>query len=111
MKSVNILSMPVILLGVTGVLLLSPAVKAQEVTSDHFSETGVLNVYQPVAGKSAQPAVKQMPAAVQARKQQNGSASSLQRTTKRGSSLPAKPEAQAAISGKPKPAPNELKKP
>jgi len=106
----NILRMPVIFLGFTGALLLSPAGKAQEITSDHFMEAGVLNVYQPVAGKAAQPAVKQMPAAVQARRQQTGSASPLQHTAKRGSSLLAKPEAPAATE-KPKPAPVERKKP
>ena len=110
MKSFNMLKMPVILLGFAGTLLLSPASKAQEVTSDHFMEAGVLNVYEPVAGKAAQPAVKQMPAAVQARKQLTGSASSLQRTAKRGSSLPVKPEAQA-VPDKRKPAPTEPKKP
>ena len=110
MASFNMLKMPVILLGFAGALVLSPAGKAQEVTSDHFSDTGVLNVYQPVASKAAQAAVKQMPAAVQARKQQTGSASSLQRTAKRGSSLPAKPEAQA-LTDKRKPAPVDRKKP
>jgi hypothetical protein len=109
-KSFNMLKMPVILLGFTGALLLSPAGKAQEVTSDHFTDSGVLNVYEPGAGKAVAPAVKQMPAALQARKQLTGSASSLQRTAKRGSSLPAKPEAQAATE-KRKPAPTELKKP
>jgi hypothetical protein len=109
-KSFNILKMSVILLGFTGALLLSPASKAQEVTSDHFMEAGVLNVYEPVAGKAAPAAVKQMPAAVQARKQQTGSASSLQRTAKRGSSLLAKPDAQA-VTEKRKPTPTELKKP
>ena len=110
MKSFNTFKLPVILLGFTGALLLSPAGKAQEVTSDHFSDTGVLNVYELRAGKVAAPAVKQMPAAVQARKQQSGSASALQRTAKRGSSLPAKPEAQT-IPDKRKPAPVERKKP
>lgn len=110
MQSFNMLKMPVILLGFTGALLLSPAGKAQEVTSDHFSDTGVLNVYELGAGKVAAPAVKQMPLSVQARKQQTGSASSLQRTAKRGSSLPAKPEGQA-VTKKRKPAPTESKKP
>jgi hypothetical protein len=109
-NSFNILKLPIILLGFTGALLLSPASKAQEITSDHFMEAGVLNVYQPAASKAAPAAVKQMPAAVQARKQLTGSASSLQRTAKRGSSLLAKPEAQA-IPDKRKPAPTELKKP
>jgi len=109
MKSFNILSMPVLLLGITGALILSPTSKAQE-GFDHFTGTSVQNVYEPVASKPAQPAVKQMPAAVQARKQQTGSASPLQRTAKRGASLPAKPEAQA-VPDKRKPAPTEPKKP
>jgi hypothetical protein len=109
-KSFNMLKMPVILLGFTGALLFSPASKAQEVTSDHFMEAGVLNVYEPAVSKAAPAAVKQMPAAVQARKPQTGSASPLQRTAKRGSSLLAKPEAQA-ITDKRKPTPTELKKP
>jgi len=109
-KSFNMLKMPVILLGFAGTLLFSPASKAQEVTSDHFMEAGVLNVYEPVAKKPAQPAIKQAPAAVQARKQTIGSASPLQHTAKRGSSLLAKPEAQA-ITDKQKPTPTELKKP
>ena len=110
MKSFNMLKMPVILLGFAGTLLLSPASKAQEVTSDHFMEAGVLNVYQPIASNAAPALVKQMPAAVQARKQPTGSASPLQRTAKRGFSLPAKPEAQAATDER-KPAPTESKKP
>jgi hypothetical protein len=73
-------------------------------------EAGVLNVYEPVASKAAPAAVKQMPAVVQPRKQRIGSTSPLQRTAKRGSSLLAKPEAQA-VTVKPKPAPVERKKP
>jgi hypothetical protein len=103
------LKMPVILLSFAGTLLFSPASKAQE-GFDHFTDTGVLNVYEPVASKPAQAALKQMPAAVPARKQTVGSASPLQRSAKRGSSLVAKPEAQA-ITDKQKPTPTELKKP
>jgi hypothetical protein len=109
MKSFNMLKMPAILLGFAGTLLLSPASKAQE-GFDHFTDTAVLNVYEPVTGKAAQPAVKYAPAALQARKQTVSSASPLQRTAKRSSSLIAKPEAQA-ITDKRKPTPTELKKP
>jgi hypothetical protein len=108
-KSFSMLKMPVILLGFSGALLLSPASKAQE-GFDHFTGTGVQNVYEPVANKSATAAVKQMPSIVQARKQQTGSASPLQRSAKRGSSLIAKPEAQA-ITDKRKATPTEMKKP
>jgi hypothetical protein len=109
-KPFNMLKMPVILLGFAGTLLFSPASKAQEVTSDHFMEAGVLNVYEPVAKKAVQPAVKQAPAAVPAQRQKIGSISPLQHTAKRGPSLVAKPEAQA-ITDKQKPTPTELKKP
>jgi len=108
-KSFNILSLSVILLGYTSALLLSPASKAQE-GFDHFTGTGVQNVYEPVAGKVAAPAVKQMPADLQAQKRQTGSASTLQRATKQDSSLPVHPQAQAAAK-KRKPAPAESKKP
>ncbi len=110
MKSFNILNLSVILLGFTGALLISPASKAQEVTADLFTESGVLNVYEHGAGKAVTATAKQMPAVVQARKQQNGSASPLQRTAKRGSSLLAQPEAQT-LPEKRKPAPVERKKP
>ena len=109
MKSFNISSLLVILLGCTAALLLSPASKAQE-GFDHFTGTGVQNVYEPVTGKVASPAVKQMPTDLQAQKRLTGSASTLQLATKQGSSLPAKPQAQAAAK-KRKPAAHELKKP
>jgi hypothetical protein len=109
MKSFSMLKLPLILLSFSGALLFSPASKAQE-GFDHFTGTGVQNVYEPGAGKAAPASVKQMPASVQARKQQTGSASPLQRTAKRGSSLLAQPEAQATAD-KRKPTPTELKKP
>ena len=108
-KSFNISSLSVILLGCTAALLLSPASKAQE-GFDHFTGTSVQNVYEPVASKPAQPAVKQMPADLQAQKRQTGSASTLQLATKQGSSLPTKPQAKAAAK-KRKPTAHELKKP
>jgi len=105
-KPFNMLKIPVIMLGLTGALLLSPGSKAQEVTPDHFTDTGVQNVYEPGAAKAKAPAVKQTPAAVQARKQKTGSAATLQLANKRGSSSPAKPEAQM-VAEKRKPTPNE----
>jgi hypothetical protein len=109
MKSFNILSMPVILLGITGALILCPTSKAQE-GFDHFTGTSVQNVYEPVASKPAQPAVKQLPADLQGRKRQTGSASTLQLTSKQGPSSPSQPQAQVAAK-KRKPAAHELKKP
>ena len=109
MKSFNLFILSVILLGSTVALLLSPASKAQE-GFDHFTGTGVQNVYEPVKGKVAAPAVKQMPSDLQAQKRQTGSASTLQLATKQGSSLPAHPQAQAAAK-KRKPDSVERKKP
>jgi hypothetical protein len=108
-KSFNMLKLPLILLSFSGALLLSPASKAQE-GFDHFTGTGVQNVYEPGASKAAPATIKQTPATLQARKLQTGSASPLQRTAKRGSSLLAQPEAKATAD-KRKPTPTELKKP
>jgi hypothetical protein len=109
-KSFNTLKLPVILLSFSGALLLSPASKAQEASPDHFTDTGVQNVYEPGQAKVAAAAVKKMPAPVLARNQQIGSASTLQLATKRGSSLLAQPEAQV-VAEKRKSTPAELKKP
>jgi hypothetical protein len=69
-KSFTMLKLPVILLGFGGALLLSPACKAQEATPDHFTDTGVQDVYEPGAGKATATTAKQKPAVVQALKQQ-----------------------------------------
>lgn len=110
MKSFNMLKMPVILLGFGGVLLLSPACKGQESTPDHFTDTGVQDVYEPVTVKAAAPTAKVKPTTVQARKRQTGSAATLQLAANRSSSLPAQTGVQA-VAEKRKPTPNELKKP
>ena len=86
MKSFNMLKIPTILLGLGGVLLLSPACKAQEVSPAIFTNTGVEDVY---------PAAKPKPAAPHLRKQQAGSAATTQLATKRNSSKPAQPSVQA----------------
>ena len=110
MKSFNMFKMPVILLGFGGALLLSPACKAQEVTSDHFTDTGVQDVYEPGAGKVVTATVAQKPLALKVQKHQIGSTTTLQLTTKRGSSLPAQPGAQV-VAEKRKASPVEVKKP
>ena len=86
MKSFNMLKMPMILLGLGGVLLLSPTCKAQEVSPAIFTNTGVEDVY---------PAAKPKPAATHSRKQQTNSAATTQLADKRNSSKPPQPSVQA----------------
>ena len=85
MKPFNMLKIPMILLGLGGALLLSPACKAQEVSPAIFTNTGVEDAY---------PAAKPKPAATHSRKQQTGSAASTQLAAKRNSSKPAQPSVQ-----------------
>jgi hypothetical protein len=85
-KSFNMLKMPMILLGLGGVLLLSPACKAQEVSPAIFTNTGVEDVYS---------AAKPKPAAIHSRKQQTGSAATTQLAAKRNSSKLPRPSVQA----------------
>ena len=86
MKSFNMLKMPMILLGLGGVLLLSPTCKAQEVSPAIFTNTGVEDAY---------PAAKPKPAATHSRKQQTNSAATTQLADKRNSSKPPQPSVQA----------------
>ena len=85
MKPFNMLKMPMILLGLGGALLLSPACKAQEVSPAIFTNTGVEDAY---------PAAKPKPAVTHSRKQQTGSAASTQPAAKRNSSKPSQPGVQ-----------------
>jgi hypothetical protein len=80
------LKMPMILLGLGGVLLLSPTCKAQEVSPAIFTNTGVEDAY---------PAAKPKPAATHSRKQQTNSAATTQLADKRNSSKPPQPSVQA----------------
>ena len=94
MKSFNMLKMPVILLGLGGLLLLSPACKAQEVSPDHFTDTGIEGVYEPEAAKVAATTVTPKPAA-QAQKHRTSSAATPQLAANRTSSKVPQPSAQA----------------
>jgi hypothetical protein len=87
------LRIPVILLGMGGALLLAPTCKAQEVNPDHFTDTGVQDVYDPGAAKVA-PAVKQKSPALVARTDQTSTAVTLQLAAKRSPVLPSEPVAE-----------------
>jgi hypothetical protein len=83
-------------------LILTPACQAQEVSPDHFTETGIEGI-SPVASTKAAPSPKQRPSAVQARNHQTDSLATLQLASKRDSSSAAQPGA-LAIQEKRKPA-------
>jgi hypothetical protein len=96
MKSFRILNLPVMLLGFGAALILSPACKAQESSPDHFTDTGVQDVYQPAPAKPAAAAkTKAAMTVAQAEKQQGHLAASLQNASTRNSSSAAQPNAVA----------------
>ena len=106
MKSIKMLKIPAVLLGMVGALVLSPACKAQEVSPDHFTETGVTGVYQNAPSKAA-PAVKRKLVS-QVRSKQAGSPAPVQLAANNAASLPLQPQ---PVAEKRKPAPSEPKKP
>jgi hypothetical protein len=109
MKSMRLLTIPAVLLGIGGALLFSPACKAQEVSPDHFTETGVAGVYQSAPSKVVAPAVKRKVPS-QVRTNQTGSPTTLQLAANNTPSLPPQPGAQP-VAEKRKPAPGQPKKP
>jgi hypothetical protein len=96
-------------LGLAAMLLVSqPSCKAQEVNPDHFTETGVQDVYEGAPAKVAPAIVKQNLSATQARKQINSPAT-VHTVAKRTSQLLAQLGAPA-VADKPKPASSTLPK-
>lgn|SRR5437870_5494361 len=109
MKPYGMLKIPAILLGFAGALTLTPACKAQEVSPDHFTDTGVENVYQVAPHQVAAPKLKQTPPALQTRNHRTDSPASLQLAAARNS-VPAQP-GPVAIPEKRKIAPRKPKNP
>ena len=95
MKPLGMLKIPMIWVGLGAALVLSPASKAQEVSPDHFTDTGVQDVYEGIPSKAAAPKVKQNPSAAQARAHQSNSPVTLQPAAKRIPVSPSEPRAQA----------------
>ncbi len=108
MKPLRMLKIPVMLLGFGGALMLSPVCKAQEVSPDHFTATGVENVYQAAPQKAAALMPKQTTPALQARNHRADSPTTLHLTASRNSSLPVQasalaiPEKRKIVARKPK---------
>ena len=68
--------------GLGAALAFSPACKAQEVSPDHFTDTGVQNVYENASAKTAAPKPKQSQSAAQVRSSQTNSSATLQPVAK-----------------------------
>jgi len=77
------LKLPMMFVGLGAALALSPACKAQEVSPDHFTDTGVQNVYENAPAQTAAPKPKQSQSAAQARSSQKNSSATLQPVAKR----------------------------
>jgi len=91
-------------LGLAAILLVStPSCKAQEVNPDHFTDTGVQDVYDAAPAKVATPIAKQNRSAAQVRRQQLNSPATVQTVAKRTYQLSAQLDTPAAVD-KPKPA-------
>ena len=95
MKSYGMLKLPLILLGFGGALILSPACKAQDSSPDHFTDTGVQDVYQPAPHQVAAAMPTPAPKALQTRNHQTASPTTVQVAATRSSSAPVQPSALA----------------
>jgi hypothetical protein len=110
MKSFGMLKIPMILVGFGAALALTPACKAQEVSPDHFTASGVQDVYENASGKAVAPKLQQKPSATQARTNQSNSPATLQPVAKRTLVSAAQPSSQT-VADKRKPVPSAPKKP
>ena len=70
-------------MGLAAMLFVStPSCKAQEVSPDHFTDTGVQNVYESAPALAAAPAAKQSVSATQSRARKINSAATMQPAAK-----------------------------
>ena len=111
MKPFRMLKIPVILLGFAGALIFSPACKAQqEVSPDHFTDTGIEHVYQAAPHKVTASKLQQTPPALQVRNHGTDLPATPLLTATRHSLSPVQPGA-LAIPEKRKTAPRKPQKP
>jgi hypothetical protein len=97
-------------LGLAAMLLVStPSCKAQEVNPDHFTDTGVQDVYEGAPAKLATPSVKQKLSATQTKKHQINSPATMHTVAKRTDQLSAQLDTPA-VANKPMPTSNTLPK-
>lgn len=91
MKSFGMWKIPVMLLGLAAAVTLAPDCKAQEVSPDHFTGTGVDDMNQAGQEKAATPALKQTRPAPYVRNHQTDAPATLQLAATRDAALPAQP--------------------
>lgn len=109
MKPFGMWKLPMIVLGLGAAALLSPSCKAQEVSPDHFTESGVQDAYEAAPAKAVAPKANQTPTTLQARANQSNPPASLQLAAKRTPVPPAQQGTQAIVD-KRKPAPTSPNK-
>jgi hypothetical protein len=107
MKPFGMLKLPMILVGLGAALVLSPALKAQEVSPDHFTDTGVQDVYEGAPGKVASP---KMLRTSHANTHQTNSPATLRPVGKR-TPVSAAQSATPSVADRRKPVPSTPKKP
>ena len=83
MKSLGMLKLPMILAGLGAALAFSPACKAQEANPDHFTDSGVQDVYEASSAKAAAPKPKQNHSASPSRTSQTNLSAALQPVAER----------------------------
>ena len=96
-------------LGLAAMLLVSTPCKAQEVNPDHFTDTGVQDVYEGAPANVATPVIKQNQSANEVRKHQINSPAAVHTVAKRTYQLSAQLDTPA-VADKPKPTSNTLPK-
>jgi hypothetical protein len=104
------LKLPMVLVGLGAALVLSPACKAQEVNPDHFTDTGIQDVYDGAQNKASASKLKQSPSKTQARTHQANSPATLKPVAKRTPVSAAQPGPKA-VADKRKTVPSTSKKP
>ena len=109
MKPFGMLKLPMILVGLGAALAFSPASKAQEVSPDHFTDTGVQNVYENAPAQTAAPKPKQNKSAAPVRSSQTNSSATLQPVAKHPPVTAAQPGPKT-VADKRKSAPATAKK-
>jgi|SRR5580704_262676 hypothetical protein len=109
MKPFGMLKIPMMLVGLGAALILTPACKAQEVSPDHFTDTGVQDVYEGASGKTVAPKAQLKQRATQPRTGQSNSHGSLQPVAKRTPVSGSQPGPQT-VADRHKPLPSAPKK-
>jgi len=111
MKPFGMLKIPMILVGLGAALVLSPACKAQEVSPDHFTDTGVQDVYNAAPSTAPAAKLKKKAPATQQHTHQTSSSAALQPVAKRTPVSATQPGARAVADNKRKSASDTPKKP